>query len=312
MFSMPGHQPTLRLVLILLLLSLSACKEKGEASSPVLVRVDGRSVTLEQFQKSFEKTLSPDRQLTAEEKSDLQRSFLVQVVDRELALAEAARLGVAVTAQEVEAALLEHRRDYPGDTFEQMLREEGITLEDWRRELEEGLLLEKVIEQAVNAGVAASEAEIAAYYEEHQAEFDRPAQVRARQIVVAGKEEGEKLLARLKQGEPFAEVAGRHSLSPDAEQGGDLGFFARGEMPPEFDAVVFTLPVGRLSGLVKSEYGYHIFLVEERREAVRLPLAAAREEIRNRLLAEKEEKAYQQWLQDLRGKATIEVDWSLL
>lgn len=300
------------LLLFMLVVLLVACKEKGESASPVLIRVDGRAVSVEQFKKSFEKSLPPDQSLSEEEKSDLERAFLVQVVDRELALAEADRLGVSVAPQEVETALQEHRRDYPAGAFEEMLGERKISLDEWRRELAEGLLMEKVFRQAVYSGVRVDEAELAAYYEEHRDEFDRPAQVRARQIVVGSAEEGEKILAQLRQGADFAELARQHSLSPDREQGGDLGYFARGEMPAEFDAVVFTLPVGRLSGLIKSEYGYHIFLVEERREAVRLPLKAVRDEVRDKLLAEKEEQAYQQWLQDLRGRATIEIDWSLL
>jgi len=300
------------LYLLMLLSLLAACKQQGEAASPALIRVDGRTVTLEQFKKSFAKTLPADQKMTEEEKSDLERSFLVQVIDRELALAEADRLGVGVTPEETETALRDHRRDYPGDAFEQMLRDQRITLADWRLDLEEGLLMEKVVRQAVYSKVTVSEAEVEDYYQEHRDEFDRPAQVRARQIVVASKEEGEKVLNLLRQGEPFAEVARQNSLSPDAEDGGDLGFFARGEMPPEFDAIVFTLPVGKLSGLVESEYGFHLFLVEERRDALRLPLTAVREEIRDELLAEKEEQAYQLWLQDLRGRASIEVDWSRL
>jgi peptidyl-prolyl cis-trans isomerase C len=300
------------LYLLILLSLLVACKQQGEAASPALIRVDGRTVTLEQFKKSFAKTLPADQVLSEEEKADLERSFLVQVIDRELALAEADRLGVSVTPEEVEAALREHRRDYPGDAFEQMLAAKGITLDDWRRDLEEGLLMEKVVRQAVYAKVAVAESEVDDYYQEHRDEFDRPAQVRARQIVVASKEEGQRVLGLLRQGEPFTEVARQNSLSPDAEEGGDLGFFARGDMPPEFDAIVFTLPVGRISDLVQSEYGFHIFLVEERREALRLPLSELRTEIRDRLLAEKEERAYQRWLQDLRGRATIEVDWSRL
>jgi peptidyl-prolyl cis-trans isomerase C len=300
------------LYLLLLLSLLAACKQQGEAASPDLIRVDGRTVSLEQFKKRFAKTLPADQKLTEEEKSDLERSFLVQTIDRELALAEADRLGVNVTPEEVEAALREHRRDYPVDSFEQMLKAQGVTLEDWRRDLEEGLLMEKVVRQAVYTTVVVTEAEVEDFYREHRDEFDRPAQVRARQIVVASQEEGQRVLGRLRQGEPFDEVARQSSLSPDAEEGGDLGFFSRGEMPPEFDAIVFTQPVGRLSNLVQSEYGFHIFLVEERREALRLPLSAVSDEIRDKLLAEKEERAYQQWLQNLRGRATIEVDWSRL
>lgn len=300
------------LVLLLLLCLLPACRKQTETGSPVLIRVDGRSVTLAQFKKGFAKTLPADEKLTEEERGDLERSYLVQVIDRELALAQADHIGVSVSPQEVEAALLEHRRDYPDGAFEQMLKEREITLEDWRRELEEGLLMEKVVRQAVYSQVQVGEAGIEAYYQEHREEFDRPAQVRARQIVLGSREEGERVLGLLRQGESFAEVARQNSLSPDAEQGGDLGFFARGEMPPEFDAVVFTLPVGRLSDLVQSEYGFHIFLVEERREAMRLPLQAVHDEIRDALRAEKEEQAYQQWLQSLRAKASIEVDWSRL
>ncbi len=136
--------------------------------------------------------------------------------------------------------------------------------------------------------------------------------MRARQIIVAGEEEGQRVLGLLRQGENFADVAQRYSLSPDAEKGGDLGFFARGEMPPQFEEVVFSLPPGRLSDLVKTDYGYHVFRVEEKRRAQRLTLEQVRERIRSRLLKDKEEKAYREWLLGLSGQATIEVDWTLL
>lgn len=297
----------LALVLIVL---LTAC-EKRE-SSPVLLQIDGLGITLAEFRQEFEKTLPPDQKLTPEELENLQRSYLVQLVDRRLAMAEATRLGIQITPEHVDAALNEHRRDYPGQAFEQMLQERGITLAEWRGELEEGLLIEKVARQAAYQGLRAEEEEIQTFFEEHREEFDRPAQVRARQIVVGSEAEGQEMLGLLRQGQPFAEVARSHSLSPDSEEGGDLGFFARGDMPPEFERVVFSIPVGRISELVKSEYGFHIFLVEERRNAVRLTMDDVREEIRRRILAEKEEVAYEEWLNGLRGRATIEVNWSLL
>jgi len=309
---LPSRRLRRPLLLLTLVLLLAGCREKTSAASPVLIRVEGRTVTLEQFRQSFDKSLPPEQALSDQEKADLQRAYLVQMVDRELALAEADRLGIGVTPAEVEAALQEHRRDYPAGAFEEMLKERRISLEEWRRELAEGLLMEKVFRRAVYSGITVDEKAVAAYYEAHRDEFDRPAQVRARQIVVSTPEEGERILAQLAQGAPFDELAREHSLSPDREQGGDLGYFARGEMPAEFDAVVFTLAVGRLSGLVKSEYGYHIFLVEERRDPIHLSLQAAHDEIRDKLRAEQEEQAYQKWLQELRSKASIEIDWSLL
>ncbi|MBE0597939.1 MAG: peptidylprolyl isomerase [Desulfuromonadales bacterium] len=296
---------------LLLFTSLAACKEKREAS-PVLLRVDGRTVTLSEFRQEFAKTLPPEQKLSNEEKGELERSYLVQLIDRELALVEALRRGLEVTPGEIEAAVAEHRRDYPDDAFEQMLRERGITLEQWRQDLEKSLLMEKAVRQAVYEEIVITPEEIRDYYERHRGDFDRPAQVRARQIVVGTLEDGERILAQLRQGEAFEAMARSFSLSPDSEEGGDLGFFARGEMPPEFEKVVFSIPVGKISDLVKSEYGYHLFRVEERRESIRLNLEQVREEIRGRLQAEKEELNYQEWLRTLRSKAVIEIDWSLL
>ena len=83
-------------------------------------------------------------------------------------------------------------------------------------------------------------------------------------------------------------------------------------MPPEFDAIVFDLPVNRLSDLVKSDYGYHIFLVEEKRKAARLSKQDAEGEIRSALEASKKEEQYLGWLQDMRARAMISVDWAQL
>lgn len=297
----------------LALLTLCACKEKSSEAASVLIRIDQRTVTLERFRQDFNKSLPPDQQqLSADERGDLERSFLVQVIDRQLALAEAEKRGLKVDAAEVEAALQEHRRDYPEGGFEQSLKERGITQEAWRAELEERLLLEKVAKQAAYDQVKVEESEIRLYFQANRSEFDRPAQVRARQIVVGSEAEGKALLARLRKGESFAALAKQFSLSPDAEQGGDLGFFGRGEMPAEFDAAVFNLPVGKLSDLISSEYGYHIFLVEEKRPAIRLTLEQVHDEIRDKLRAEKEDAAYERWLQELRKKAKIEVNSALL
>lgn len=309
---MPFSKVVALFSLALLLAPVVACKKEPAAPADILIRIDGRSVPLQTFRRDFERILPAGQPGSAAERDALQRSFLAQTIDRQLALAEAERLGLRVTAAEVEAALAEHRRDYPDGGFEAHLRERKITLEEWKRDLEERLLLEKVAAQAVGRQVQVGEAEISAYYRANRDEFERPAQVRARQIVVESEADGEQILALLKQKVPFAEVARSRSLSPDAEAGGDLGFFARGEMPAEFDAVVFSLPVGKLSPLIKSEYGYHIFLVEERRDAGNLSLAQARDEIRSRLRAEQEERLYRQWLDALRAKAKIDVDWSLL
>ena len=297
---------------LLSLLILVGCQEKTANQPPVLFQVDDRVVTLEQFRKAFRNSLPTGEPLTSAEINDLQRAYLVQAIDRELILAEADRLGVNVSAAEIEAALNEARRDYEPEEFSKRLEERGMTLDEWRLELRNGLLMEKVVRLAAYPRAEVSDTDVAADFKQHRDEFDRPEQVRARQILVATEAEGNRLLGLLQSGESFAEVARQFSQSPDSEQGGDLGFFARGEMPPEFDETVFNLPVGRISELVKSPYGIHIFLVEEKRKAKSLSLEEAAGEIRTRLLRRAEERAYQQWLQDLRARAAININMALL
>lgn len=297
---------------LLSLVLLSGCQEQSAPQPAVLFEIDNRIVTLAQFQKAFRASLSKQGNLTPDELKELQRSFLVQAIDRELILAEAERLGVTVSAAEIEAALNEARRDYAADEFNLRLEEQGLTVDEWRRELHDGMLMEKVVRLAAYPRAAVSAEDVRAAYQQDEAGFNRPEQVRARQILVESIAEGDRLLGLLRSGEPFEKLARLHSLSPDGQQGGDLGFFARGEMPPEFDAVVFSLPTGRVSELVQSPYGVHIFLVEAKRPAKTLTLEEAAAEIRARLLRRAEEAVYQQWLQELRARATININLALL
>lgn len=303
----------LTLILIGSAFVLGACDKPAEEHSPVVLQVAGRSIDMEQFQREIDQLIPDETALSSkEEVVDLKRSFLRQLIDRELTLAEADRLGMTVTPEELEARVSEYRRDYPAGEFERMLGDQQVSIDQWRSDLRDRLRMEKVVEEQVYRRLKVDETELETYYREHRDAFDRPEQVRARQIVVAEETEGQRLLGLLRQGESFASVAKAHSLSPDGEKGGDLGFFARGEMPPEFDEVVFSLPVGRLSDLIKTDYGFHIFLVEEKRPAQKLSLAEVRSTVEDTLLAGKKEQAYQSWLRGLGSRATIEVNWSLL
>lgn len=310
------HKYFLRLLSLLLLclfsLTMGCDSEPAIEQVPPLIRINDQEISKSEFIVAFEKSLQKDQPLSGIEREELQRSFLVQLIDRELIHGEAKRLDITLDEADVETALQSYREDYPGPSFETMLQERGVTLQLWREELKDSLIMEKLLEQAVYSRVTVSDEEVATYFAANRAQFDRPAQVRARQIVVADETEGQDVLNLLRQGQPFAEVAEEYSLSPDAQQGGDLGFFGRGEMPPEFDEIVFDLPVNRLSDLVKSEYGYHIFLVEEKRNAKRLSKKEAKEEIISILEARKKEEVYLGWLQEMRARAVIAVDWAQL
>ncbi|MGE4344034.1 MAG: peptidyl-prolyl cis-trans isomerase [Geoalkalibacter sp.] len=300
------------LAVLIVASGLAGCRNQPDSSSPVLLRIDDRVMRLDEFNRRFAATLPLDHTLAQNEKDELRRSFLRQVIDQELALAEARRRGIHVDEAEVEAALAEMRRDYPDGNFDRMLSRRNLSLERIREDLTERLMIDKVLEQEVHRKIKVGAEEIADYYATHRDEFVRPLRVRARQILVDNEEQGEEIVARLRNGASFVEMAQRFSLSPDGDQGGDLGFFPRGEMPSRFDEVVFDLAPGELSPLVSSEYGYHIFRVEEVRPAQNLSLEQAEEEIRARLRRQKEAAARRAWLLDLGARSELEVNWPQL
>ncbi len=127
-------------------------------------------------------------------------------------------------------------------------------------------------------------------------------QVHARHILVETEEEAESILRRLDQGEDFASLAEEVSQDPgSAAEGGDLGWFPRGQMATEFEEAAFSLSPGETSDVVETSSGYHIIMVEERDED---------RELNPAVLDAKKREAFQLWLSDLRGSAAIERNWS--
>jgi len=174
------------------------------------------------------------------------------------------------------------------------------------------LLTEKVSKAVLASLPQVSPQDVEDYYRTNLEEFRRPAELRARQMLLGSIEDAEQILLRLREGEDFATLVRQYSLSPDREDGGDLGYFSQGQLPPEFDEVLFKLPTGRVSDPVESPYGIHLFLVENRRGAGIRPLASVADEITAKLTQQREEEAFQQWLEGLRSKTQVTIHWELL
>jgi len=185
----------------------------------------------------------------------------------------------------------------------------GIDFEKWKSDLWEDMMLEKLIARDVVRASHVSSSEIRRYYQENPQEFQRPEQVRVRQIVVATEDEAQKILDQLlNEKADFTALARKKSTAPEAEEGGDLGYFAMGEMPGEFN-VVFGLPRGGISSVVKSPYGYHIFKLEDKRKAGKMGLEEASKDIAEKLSRQKQDARYKQWLTELRGRTKFVVNY---
>ncbi len=288
------------------LLALSGCRMDRDT----VAEVDGRPIALREFEDEVRALSASFGKLPPPLEQDLprlRRGVLERLVNRELMLAEAGRRGIRLSAAEVERALAPASAGMPAREFEATLAEAGTDRERWRRAAERDLTIQKLQEQ-IGAAVTVSDREIDDWIARHRERAPLPEEVRASQILT--RSEADALEARLQilGGATFADVARRVSLSPDAERGGDLGYFSRGQMPPEFEEVAFALALGRLSEVVETPYGFHLFLVTDRRPARPRSAADERLAVRATLLAEKREEAFRAWLAEARGRAKIRVN----
>lgn len=290
--------------LLLLLPSLPSCSLPDDTAAVV----NNREIPAVDLERSHEKFLSQFGEISspgAEEAARTRKALLDRLIDRELMVQEVEKANLHPTETEIAGAVAKLRGGLKAGEFESVLADAGLSLEEWREGVVRDLSLEKLQQVAVYDTVSVSDGEIEEYRARHRNDYELPEEVRASQILVRTREEARKAAGRIRKGEPFDTVARDLSLSPDAESGGDLGYFARGQMPQEFDAVVFSLPPGKLSPVVETTYGHHLFLVTDRREARRLSDEEIREEVRTTLLASKRELAFRTWIESLRSRADI-------
>ncbi|MFC4769996.1 peptidylprolyl isomerase [Effusibacillus consociatus] len=190
---------------------------------------------------------------------------LTQLIHQQVIEQVAKKNNITVTAQEIEPELEKLKKQFPSEeTFHQSLVQDGITLEELKKEIRTHILLIKLAAKDVQV----TEDEIKKYYDEHGKDYGQKEQVKARHILVDTEAEAKAVLDRLKKGEDFAKIAKEKSKdSTSAVKGGDLGFFEQGNMVPEFDKIAFTLKAGAISEPVKTDFGYHIIQVLEKKQA---------------------------------------------
>jgi len=310
-FWKPGFVVMVRRSALLVLLLATSCSEKGAQGREDRVgSIDGEPITATEVRAALAVDLR-DRPAGAQDpgaETQARRHVVDELVDRKLLEQAARKRGIRVSDEEVERAVLRLRADYPGGTFDEMLAAEGLSLAELADRLQGRLMVERLFVQEVFARVAITDAEVDEWIASHPDELAMPERVHAVQLVVKTEAEARSLLAELRKGADFGRLAREHSLSPDAKVGGDLGWFARGEMPPPFDDVCFSLPVGRPSEVVGSSFGFHVFKVLERRGASKPEPEELREEAEGRLRREKEAAAQEAFVAELRKAARIEID----
>jgi peptidyl-prolyl cis-trans isomerase C len=191
--------------------------------------------------------------------------------------------------------------------------------------LKDNIIAIEYLKKEVTNKVEVSEEDVKAYYESHKDEFKTPEMVRSRHILIKtdpsasdndkkkAKEKAEEILKKIKAGEDFAKLASDVSDDTGSKpKGGELGFFPKGRMVKSFEDAAFSLKPGEVSGIVETQFGYHIIKVEEKKEPGMEPFDTAKEKIKQKLLQERTKTKVTEFIEKAMKEANIEVHTEIL
>ena len=243
----------------------------------------------------------------------LEEKALDQAVGAKLLLDRAQQLDVPVTGADIDAEVAKVVMQVGGEeNFKKALEAQGITEIAFRKELEKGAKVNKLVEQACAGVPDPTEDEVAAFFEAHKAEFVTPPQVLCQHILVKGSDDSalDKIKAIRERivngGADFAEEAKKNSDCPSGQEGGSLGWFGRGMMVPEFDKVAFEMKKGEVSGVVSTQFGYHIIYKADEKGGGEQTLVDVHDQIKDLLRHEARGRAMDSFVAELKAKAKIE------
>jgi peptidyl-prolyl cis-trans isomerase C len=338
----------LRIVPLLVVLAVAACSKTPSASAQetapagaqaaaapaepakpvppqlpdVIARVNGENVTRQEFEE-FVQNLEgrAGGPVPAEQRDQVYRRVLDQIVGYKLLQQEAKARNVAVPDAEVEARIGEIKKQFPSeDVFMQTLIERKMTLEQIRADARQDMAIGKLIEAEIATRAAVKPEQVQEFYDKNPDQFKQGERVRASHILISvpqgadaaaktqARTKAEQLLNDVKAGKDFAALAKEHSQDPgSAVNGGDLGFFEQGQMVGPFNDAAFSMQPGATSDLVETQFGYHIIRVAEKQAARTIPLDDVRPQVEQFLQNRNREEQTEAFVKGLRSKGKVEI-----
>jgi peptidyl-prolyl cis-trans isomerase C len=250
-------------------------KEKALENN-VLAKVNGKEITKEQLD-SIMRNLPPEQAKQAASEEG-RKMLLEEIISAELLYLNAIEAG------------MDKKDDF-------------LTLmEDAKKSLLQRYAVEDLI-----AGITTDEEEIMEYYNNNHSQFQKGAEVSARHILVNDENEIKSIREEIVNGLDFSEAALKYSTCPSKNSGGNLGSFEKGRMVPEFEEAAFNMPIGDISKPVKTQFGYHLIVVDNKKEAVIADFSEVKDSIKSQIINQKQFSVYNEKLKELREKYTIEV-----
>jgi peptidyl-prolyl cis-trans isomerase C len=288
----------------------------------IVARVNGEAINgaeLERAVKALEGRAGGP--VPADQRDRVFRGVLDDMIGYKLLIQEAKARKIAVPDAEIEAQIAQIRSQFPTQQqFEQALAAQKLTLEDVREDARSEMSVEKLVEGEIAAKIAVKPEAVNDFYQKNQDKFQQGPRVRASHILISfpqnadaaakqqAKTKAEGILKDLKAGKDFAAAAKESSQDPgSAVNGGDLGFFEKGQMVPPFEQAAFALNPGEMSELVESQFGYHIIKVAEKQTQRVVPLDEAKGQIEQYLSQQNRQAETEAFVNTLKTKAKIDI-----
>jgi peptidyl-prolyl cis-trans isomerase SurA len=301
---------------------------RGTVVEEIIARVNNDIITLSDYQKA-EAALPEEVQqdcpgcppdkinaMLAEEKKNLLRSL----IDKSLLVQRAQDMNIDVTTEVVRQLdqIRQQNKLASMEALQKAVESEGVGWEDYKQQLTDSLLTQRVIQEEVGSTIKISNEDVKKYYDAHKADFVKPEEVDISEILfnTQGKTpqeltaimtKAQDVLNRLKLGEDFGALAQRFSDGPTASQKGELGVFKRGELNPALEKTIFALHKGDNTGLIHGDTGLEIFHVNEHYDAGQQPLDKVELDIENIIYQQRIPAAMRTYLTQLRRDSYVVV-----
>ncbi|MGD0059171.1 MAG: peptidylprolyl isomerase [Verrucomicrobiia bacterium] len=295
------------------------------AGGEVVARVNGADITRKDLDMAIQsysyQMARQGRRVPPGQTAALQQNALDQLIGRQLILQEGSKQVPADIEKKVQEQVDQAKAGKGGDEeFKKTLADNGVTLEQFTREVRDGIIIRETLQSVVDKRVKISPEDARAFYDSNPEQFKQPELVRASHILIRCSPDAtdevkrekraqiDAALSLVKGGSKFAEVAKKVSEDPgSAENGGDLGYFPRGRMVPEFDTAAFSMKTNEISGVITTQFGYHILQVTGRKPAQTMPFDEVKDKLTDYLKQKKGSDVTRTYVADLRSSAKVEV-----
>jgi peptidyl-prolyl cis-trans isomerase C len=305
--------------------AVTAAAPAEQKSGDIVARVGDHVITAQELNETVnamaKQFASYGRTVSSTQLPQLRYDILEQMVTHELALQEAKGHEPADLDEQVKKAVDASRKRLGGEeAFTNALASMNVSEEEYTKRMREDLIVRDRLEEIAAAKVKITPEDLRKFYDDNRDKMKVPERVRASHILIqvpadATAEVKTQKLAQiesvqtlLKNGEKFADVARKFSEDPvSAREGGDLGYFTRGQMVPEFEMIAFSLKTNELSDVVTTKFGYHILLITDHQPASERSFDDVKADIEKYLRANKDREIATEHAKQLRETGKYEI-----